>query len=60
MLAPDCSPVGTFHQGEGNTYAVDAVAGLAARIENHGAPLGSRSTTPGIEDTEDCGGFVGR
>ncbi len=56
VLALDCSAVGTFHAGTGDVYVIDAVPGLTGRIENHGAPLGSRTETPGVQDTEDCGG----
>ena len=56
VLALDCSPVGVFQIGEDGEYVVDAVPGLTARIQNTGAPLGSRSNDPGVEDTEDCGG----
>jgi hypothetical protein len=60
VLALDCSPVGTFRRSADGTWVVDAVPGLTGRIEPHGAPLGSRTTTPGVDDTEDCGGFVFR
>jgi hypothetical protein len=58
VLGLDCSPVGSFRAAEDGTYVVDSVAGLMARIENHGGPFGSRTTTPGVEDTYDCGGFL--
>jgi len=57
-VGPDCSVVGVFRQGEGGSKVVDGVPGLAGRIEDRGAPFGSRELTPGIEDTEDCGGFL--
>lgn len=52
----DCTVVGTFRAGEGDTMVVDAVPGLTARIENLGPPIGSRTTTPGVVDTEECDG----
>jgi hypothetical protein len=60
VLAMDCSTLGTFRPSESGLWVVDAVPGLAGRLERHGAPLGSRTTTPGVSDTEDCGGFLGR
>lgn len=56
VLALDCSPVGVLEQSADGTWAAPAAPGLTARIEHHPAPLGS--TTPGFEDTEDCGGFL--
>ena len=56
VRGPDCSPVGTFRATSDDTYVVDAVPGLTGRVERHGAPAGSRTTTPGVKDTEDCGG----
>jgi hypothetical protein len=58
VLNSDCEPVGTFRSGENGTWVVDAVPGLTGTIEHHGAPFGSRTTTPGIIDTEDCGGVL--
>ena len=58
VLAPDCSPVGTFAASTDDAWVVDAVPGLTGRIESRGGPFGSRTTTPGVTDTEDCGGFL--
>jgi len=56
VLAPDCSVVGAFRK-EGDGYVVDAVPGLTARMEDHGGPWTSRGDA-GVDDTEDCGGFL--
>jgi hypothetical protein len=58
VLGPDCSVVGTFRPAADGTWVIDAVPGLTGHMEAHGAPLGSRVTTPGVVDTEDCGGFL--
>lgn len=58
VLALDCTVVGTFRVGDGGAWVIDSVAGLTGRIENNGTPLGSRTTTPGVVDTEDCGGSL--
>jgi hypothetical protein len=60
VLALDCSLVAMFQPTSGGGLVVDAIPGLTGRIEHHGAPLGSRTTTPGVDDTEDCGGFLFR
>ena len=58
VLALDCSPVGTFRTGDDRVWVVESIPGLTGRVENHGAPFGSRTTTPGVQDTEDCGGSL--
>lgn len=60
VLALDCSVAGNFHQAADGVWVLDSAPGLTARIEAHGAPIGSRRTTPGVTDTEDCGGFLYR
>lgn len=58
VLALDCSPVGTLHALADGAWVVDAAPGLTGRVENHGGPAGSRTTTPGVTDTEACGGIT--
>jgi hypothetical protein len=58
LLALDCSAVGTFHASADGAWVVDGVAGLTGRVEGHGTPFGSRTTTPGVTDTTDCGGTI--
>jgi hypothetical protein len=60
VLRPDCTPVGNLQLSTDGTWATNVAPGLTGRIENSGGPFGSRSTTPGVEDTEDCGGFLYR
>jgi hypothetical protein len=60
VLGADCSPIAPFRKAQDGTYTVDGVDGLTGRIEGHGGPLGSRTTTPGVVDTEDCGGWLAR
>jgi hypothetical protein len=60
VLALDCTVVGSFRPAPDGSLLVEGVPGLVGHIEQHGAPPGSRLTTPGVEDTEECGGFLGR
>lgn len=58
VLDADCSVVGTFRSTEDGTWVVDAAPGLTASVKEQGPPLGSRTTTPGVSDTEECGGTM--
>ena len=58
VLADDCTPVGTLARASDGSWTTPAVQGLVGRMTGGFGPSGSRSTTPGIEDTEDCGGFL--
>lgn len=55
---PDCLPVGTLQRASDGTWVTDSVPGLTGRIESHPGPFGSCATTPGIEGTQECGGFL--
>lgn len=58
ILREDCSVAGTMMPQPDGTYASPDAPGLTARLEAHGAPIGSRDPSSGVEDVEECGGTL--
>jgi hypothetical protein len=58
VLALDCTVVGVFRATGDGSWVVDAVPGLTGRVEANGGPPGSRTTTPGVIDSTQCGGTL--
>ena len=56
VLSEDCTKIGTLEPRSEGSFGTDGAPGLVARLEAHGAPIGS--ATSGIEGTEECGGAL--
>jgi hypothetical protein len=58
VLDTDCGVIGTLETVDGTSYFVDELPGLSGHIEEWDLVWGNQ--TPGIVDTNDCGGDLPR